>query len=94
MTGGAIYEEFSAEGLFVRDDSGNAYTVRSLAAAASTGSTAPGRRVARLPFIELGEAHYLAQGDFGFRGSYENVKSIGQLGFTNHKRTSRPSRPS
>ena len=36
-----------------------------------------GRRVARLPFIELGEAPFLT----GFLGSYDQVKTIKQLGF-------------
>ena len=38
---------------------------------------ARGRRVARLPFIELGEARFIT----GFLGSYDRVKTIRNLGF-------------
>jgi hypothetical protein len=37
---------------------------------------ANGQEVPRLPFIELGEAHFIT----GFVGSYDNVKTIGDLG--------------
>jgi hypothetical protein len=36
--------------------------------------------VARLPFVELGEAHYIS----GFRGGFDNVKTIAGLGFADH----------
>jgi hypothetical protein len=36
--------------------------------------------VPRLPFIDLGEARYIS----GFIGRYDSVKTIGQLGFTDH----------
>ena len=36
--------------------------------------------VPRLPFIELGEAHFVT----GFVGTYENVKTIVNLGFKSH----------
>jgi hypothetical protein len=36
--------------------------------------------VPRLPFIELGEARFIS----GFRGSYDGVKSIQDLGFASH----------
>ena len=39
-----------------------------------------GRRVPRLPFIELGEARFVS----GFRGSYDGVKTFQQLGFGSH----------
>jgi hypothetical protein len=52
-----------------RDASGNAIAVDE-----------SGRRVPRLPFIELGEARYIS----GFVGSYEAVKTIGELGFATH----------
>ena len=53
-----------------RDANGNAITV-----------DASGRRVARLPFIELGEARYIS----GFWGSYDGVKTIAELGFASHR---------
>jgi Alpha/beta hydrolase domain len=49
-----------------RDANGNAITVN-----------ARGRRVPRLPFIELGEARYIAD----FFGSYDQVKTIADLRF-------------
>src|SRR5215207_5245864 len=52
-----------------RDANGNAIAV-----------DANGRRVPRLPFIELGEARYIS----GFRGSYDGVKTIADLGFASH----------
>lgn len=50
-----------------RDANGNAITV-----------DARGRHVPRLPFIELGEARFIT----GFLGSYDQVKTITELGFT------------
>ncbi|GAA2403543.1 hypothetical protein GCM10010404_72030 [Nonomuraea africana] len=41
-----------------------------------------GRRVPRLPFVELGEARYTR----GFLGSYDRVRSIAELGFGSHAR--------
>jgi hypothetical protein len=52
-----------------RDVNGNAITVNALE-----------QPVPRLPFVELGEAHYI--GDF--IGSYENVRTIQELGFASH----------
>lgn len=52
-----------------RDRNGNAITV-----------TRSGQRVPRLPFIELGEARFIT----GFTGSYDNVKTIAELGFRTH----------
>jgi hypothetical protein len=49
-----------------RDANGNAITV-----------DARGRRVPRLPFIKLGEARFIT----GFLGSYDQVKTINDLGF-------------
>jgi hypothetical protein len=58
----------SADGVTLdRDANGNAITV-----------DARGRRVPRLPFIELGEARFIT----GFLGSYDQVKTINDLGFT------------
>lgn len=53
-----------------RDANGNAVTVDSA-----------GRVVPRLPYVELGEARFVGE----FIGSYENVKSIQQLGFATHR---------
>jgi hypothetical protein len=50
-----------------RDGNGNAITVNP-----------SGQRVPRLPVIELGEARFIT----GFVGSYDNVKTIAELGFT------------
>jgi hypothetical protein len=52
-----------------RDANGNAITVNT--------SEQP---VPRLPFVELGEARFVT----GFTGSYDNVKSIADLGFGSH----------
>ncbi len=49
-----------------RDANGNAIAV-----------DARGRPVPRLPFVELGEARYVS----GFFGSYDQVKTIADLGF-------------
>jgi hypothetical protein len=59
----------SDDGTLARDVSGNAISVN-----------ASGRPVPRLPSVELGEAHFIS----GFVGSYENVKTIGELGFRSH----------
>ncbi|MFI6010003.1 hypothetical protein ACIBAG_14465 [Streptomyces sp. NPDC051243] len=40
-----------------------------------------GRRLPRLPFVELGEARFVA----GFIGSYDNVRTMRQLGFSGHQ---------
>lgn len=53
-----------------RDANGNAVT-----------EDRTGRRVSRLPFIELGEARFIS----GFVGSYQNVRTVEQLGFTSHR---------
>ena len=52
-----------------RDANGNAIAVNA------------GGPVPRLPFIELGEARFIAD----FVGSYDEVKSIEQLGFASHQ---------
>ncbi|MEU0375164.1 alpha/beta hydrolase domain-containing protein [Streptomyces sp. NPDC006283] len=54
----------------VRDANGNAIT-----------EDRTGRLVPRLPFVELGEARYIA----GFIGSYDNVRTAQQLGFSSHQ---------
>ncbi|ALC25062.1 conserved hypothetical protein [Streptomyces pristinaespiralis ATCC 25486] len=54
----------------VRDANGNAIT-----------EDRTGRIVPRLPFVELGEARYIA----GFIGSYDNVRTVQQLGFSSHR---------
>ncbi|UYQ66368.1 alpha/beta hydrolase domain-containing protein [Streptomyces peucetius] len=54
----------------VRDTNGNAIT-----------EDRKGRRVPRLPFVELGEARFLT----GFIGSYDNVRTVQQLGFSSHR---------
>jgi hypothetical protein len=41
---------------------------------------ASGQPVPRLPFVELGEAHFIT----GFVGSYDTVKTIAELGFDSH----------
>ena len=41
---------------------------------------ASGQPVARLPFIELGEARFIT----GFLGRYDNVKTYADLGFPTH----------
>jgi hypothetical protein len=65
----SIHLQTAADGTLKRDDYGNAISVN-----------AKGQRVPRLPFVELGEAHFIT----GFVGSYEDVKTIGALGFANH----------
>ena len=52
-----------------RDRNGNAISVDT-----------KGKRVPRLPFIELGEARFIT----GFQGSYDGVKTISDLGFKSH----------
>jgi hypothetical protein len=52
-----------------RDANGNAITVN-----------ASGQPVPRLPFIELGEARFVT----GLVGSYDNVKTLADLGFPSH----------
>ena len=59
----------SNDGTVTRDPNGNTIAVN------SAGQTVP-----RLPYVELGEARYLT----GFVGSYDNVRTIGQLGFSSH----------
>ncbi|KZL89135.1 alpha/beta hydrolase domain-containing protein [Clostridium magnum] len=59
----------SDNGRIKRDINGNAITVN-----------AAMKPLSRLPFIELGEAHFIT----GFIGSYEDVKNINELGFKNH----------
>jgi hypothetical protein len=53
-----------------RDANGNAITVGG-----------KGKSLPRLPFIELGEARFFGE---DFIGSYDNVKTITELGFKNH----------
>lgn len=60
----------SSNGALDRDVNGNAIVV-----------SASGQIVPRLPFIELGEAHFNAT---DFVGSYENVKTVEELGFKSH----------
>lgn len=59
----------STDGMIVRDANGNAISVDT-----------SGLSVPRLPFVELGEAHFIA----GFTGSYDNVKTHQDLGFQSH----------
>lgn len=59
----------AADGSLVRDPSGNAISV-----------DAKEKSVPRLPFVELGEAHFVAD----FVGSYENVKNIQALGLNDY----------
>lgn len=54
----------------VRDANGNAIT-----------EDRNGRLVPRLPFVELGEARFTT----GFIGSYDNVRTVQQLGFSSHR---------
>ena len=61
-----------------RDGNGNAISV-----------DAEGKRVPRLPFVELGEAHYVVPSavpspDAFVLGSYDAVKTIAELGFKSH----------
>ena len=60
----------SSDGTLDRDINGNAIVV-----------SASGQIVPRLPFIELGEAHFIAT---DYVGSYENVKTVEELGFKSH----------
>jgi hypothetical protein len=53
-----------------RDANGNAITVNT-----------SGQPVPRLPFVELGEARFVT----GFTGSYDNVRSVADLGFGSHE---------
>lgn len=55
-------------GTLVRDANGNAISVNSHG------------RVPRLPYVELGEARFIS----GFVGSFDDVKTIHELGFHNH----------
>jgi hypothetical protein len=57
------------QGTLVRDANGNAISVN-----------ASGQLVPRLPFVELGEAHFIS----GFVGSYDTVKAVADLGFASH----------
>ncbi|MEU8104310.1 alpha/beta hydrolase domain-containing protein [Nonomuraea muscovyensis] len=65
----ASYHLKTAGGVIARDATGNALAV-----------DAHGRPVPRPPYVELGEARYVT----GFVGSYDTVRSIGELGFTGH----------
>ncbi|UQX04660.1 alpha/beta hydrolase domain-containing protein [Streptomyces sp. RerS4] len=58
------------DGTIARDATGNAIT-----------EDRTGRRVPRLPFVELGEARFIT----GFVGSYDNVRTVQQLGFPTHR---------
>lgn len=60
----------ASDNTVVRDANGNAIT-----------EDRKGRRVPRLPFVELGEARFLT----GFIGSYDNVRTVQQLGFSSHR---------
>jgi hypothetical protein len=46
---------------------------------------ATGRRVPRLPSVELGEAHFFTD-EFGFLGIYDTVRTISELGLAPHRR--------
>ncbi|MFE5807356.1 alpha/beta hydrolase domain-containing protein [Streptomyces sp. NPDC056491] len=59
----------ATDGSIVRDAIGNAIT-----------EDRTGRRVPRLPYVELGEARYIT----GFIGSYDNVRTVQELGFRDH----------
>ena len=64
----------ATDGTLIKDGNGNAISVN-----------ASGNQVPRLPFIEIGEAHYIVNvGNGGLLGTYENVKTIQQLGFNTH----------
>ncbi|RAP76111.1 alpha/beta hydrolase domain-containing protein [Paenibacillus montanisoli] len=69
----------AVDGTLVKDENGNAISVN-----------ASGHQVPRLPFVELGEAHYIVNfgivsaGIFKLLGTYENVKTFQNLGFNNH----------
>ncbi|WP_137991015.1 alpha/beta hydrolase domain-containing protein [Streptomyces vilmorinianum] len=58
------------DGTVVRDARGNAIT-----------EDTTGRTVPRLPFVELGEARFIP----GFLGSYEDVRTVQQLAFPDHR---------
>lgn len=58
------------DGTVARDARGNAIT-----------EDGTGRAVPRLPFVELGEARFTT----GFIGSYDDVRTVRQLGFTDHQ---------
>ncbi|CAL9335785.1 hypothetical protein SUDANB105_00167 [Streptomyces sp. enrichment culture] len=59
-----------SDNTIVRDAAGNAIT-----------EDRTGRRVPRLPFVELGEARFVT----GFIGGYDNVRTVRQLGYGNHR---------
>ncbi|MFD3536396.1 alpha/beta hydrolase domain-containing protein [Streptomyces sp. NPDC058664] len=59
----------TVDGAVVRDTRGNAIT-----------EDRTGRIVPRLPFVELGEARFIA----GFIGRYEDVRTVRRLGFPDH----------
>jgi hypothetical protein len=65
----SIHLKTIADGTLDRDGNGNAISVN-----------ASGQPVLRLPFVELGEAHFIAD----FVGSYENAKTIEESGFSSH----------
>lgn len=65
----ASYHLKTAGGGVVRDANGNALAV-----------DVQGRPAPRPPYVELGEARYVA----GFVGGYDAVRTIGQLGFASH----------
>jgi hypothetical protein len=65
----ASYHLKTSNGAIARDANGNAIAVN-----------AQGQTVPRLPFVELGEGTFTT----GFVGSYSNVKTISELGFTSH----------
>ncbi|MGA5065250.1 alpha/beta hydrolase domain-containing protein [Streptomyces exfoliatus] len=60
----------AGDNTIVRDANGNAIT-----------EDRTGRLVPRLPFVELGEARFIT----GFTGSYDNVRTVQQLGFSSHR---------
>ena len=59
----------SDDGTLARDVNGNAISINAI-----------GQIVPRLPFIELGEGHFISD----FVGSYENVKMMEELGFLSY----------
>lgn len=62
----------------LRTAHGNAVSRDAVGNALAEDST--GQLVPRLPFVELGEARF----ETGFRGSYDSVRSIQELGFASH----------
>ncbi|WP_409470303.1 alpha/beta hydrolase domain-containing protein [Streptomyces sp. HC307] len=60
----------ASDNSIVRDANGNAIT-----------EDRTGRRVPRLPFVDVGEARFIT----GFIGSYDNVRTVQQLGFSSHR---------